>query len=395
MKTSSMRILCLVLPCLLGRVSAIYNPILEHAGATFFDRFSYYGNVDNTSWGNATYLDQPSAVAQKLTFINDAGNAIVKVDNTTTLVAGGPLDVVNRNSIRLTSLDTYGLGSLIVMDAVHIPFGCSVWPSFWTFGMESTWPGSGEIDIIEAINGMDNNQIALHTLPGCTQGQAPQSGTTTETDCSPKRGCTVTENKPNSFGPGFATAGGGVFALQMEATGINLWFWSRADIPADILSATSSTPMDPSTWGMPSAAYPSSTCDITQFFPPQNLVLLTTLCGSWAGVPSIYSSTCPGDCFASNVLGNGSNYADAYWEVKYIRTYISPDVPQTGSVAALTSSISAATNAATGAASTPAVVETGGNTSPSATPHSSSAASFKLWAPVWLSALMGSLFNLL
>lgn len=130
----------------------------------------------------------------------------------------------------MTSLDTYGLGSLFMIDAVHIPFGCSVWPSFWTFGMESTWPGSGEIDIIEAINGMDNNQIALHTLPGCTQGQAPQSGTTTETDCSPKRGCTVTENKPNSFGPGFATAGGGVFALQMEASGMNLWFWGVCGI---------------------------------------------------------------------------------------------------------------------------------------------------------------------
>lgn len=92
--------------------------------------------------------------------------------------------------------------------------------------MEATWPAAGEIDIIEAINGMDNNQMALHTTPGCSQAKAPQSGTTTATDCAPARGCIVTENKANSFGPGFATAGGGVFALQMEANGINFWFWS-------------------------------------------------------------------------------------------------------------------------------------------------------------------------
>lgn len=46
-----MRVLFLVLPCLLGHVSAIYNPVTEYAGPTFFDKFAYYGNVDNTTWG--------------------------------------------------------------------------------------------------------------------------------------------------------------------------------------------------------------------------------------------------------------------------------------------------------------------------------------------------------
>lgn len=109
-----------VLACLLGEVSAIYNPQREYAGDTFFNQFAYYGNVDNTTWGekvdrfgpvdvganelyvpgNVTYLDQADATSKKLTFINGAGNAVVAVDNTTTLVAGPPGQAVNRNSVR-------------------------------------------------------------------------------------------------------------------------------------------------------------------------------------------------------------------------------------------------------------------------------------------------------
>ncbi|KAJ3539105.1 hypothetical protein NMY22_g4883 [Coprinellus aureogranulatus] len=170
-----------------------------YEGQTFFDGWAYYGNVDNTTWGNVTYLDRANALSKGLTYVNEAGNAVVKVDNTTTLVRNA--DVVNRDSIRLTSLDAYGMGSLIVMDALHIPYGCSVWPSFWTYGIQEEWPKAGEIDIIEAINGMDHNQIALHTTRGCFKGDtAPQSGQTLETDCSLSRGCIVRESKPGSFG---------------------------------------------------------------------------------------------------------------------------------------------------------------------------------------------------
>lgn len=102
-----------------------------------------------------------------------------------------------------------------------------MWPSFWTFGPETTWPGSGEIDIIEAINDMTNNQVALHTDVGCYQANVTtQSGTTFNIDCSTASGCDVGENQPNSYGPSFTAAGGGVFALQLDASGIAMWFFS-------------------------------------------------------------------------------------------------------------------------------------------------------------------------
>ena len=102
-----------------------------------------------------------------------------------------------------------------------------VWPAFWTLGPEVTWPGAGEIDIIEGINEMTNNQVALHTTVGCYQANVTtQSGTTFEIDCSTPQGCDVGESKPNSYGASFTEAGGGVFALQFDATGANLWFFS-------------------------------------------------------------------------------------------------------------------------------------------------------------------------
>jgi len=237
-----------------------------------------------------------------------------------------------------------------MIDALNIPYGCSVWPSFWTLGPESTWPGSGEIDIIEAINDMDHNEVALHTPRGCYQANVTtQSGTTVGRDCSTRSGCLVAENKPASFGKSFKAAGGGVFVLQLDASAINIWFFSRPDIPPIIQQATTSSQMDTTTWGPPTASYPNSACDIQKYFPPQEIILLTTLCGVWAGVPSIYQTTChtpTGSCAADNVIGDGSNYLNAYWEVKYIRTYLSTDV------ASPTSTISSASGTTSSVLST-------------------------------------------
>lgn len=102
-----------------------------------------------------------------------------------------------------------------------------VWPAFWTLGSGKTWPQGGEIDIIESINLLPNNQIALHTTPGCSQSQnLGQTGQTTEGDCSTPQGCVVRETKANSYESGFAQAGGGVWATQIDASGIFIWFWS-------------------------------------------------------------------------------------------------------------------------------------------------------------------------
>jgi len=307
-------------------VANAYDVLRDYSGQNFFNGWDFYSGWDNLTQGDAWYLDQQSASQQQLAYINAQGNAIIKVDNSTNLPFGD-----KRDSIRITSQDGYNIGTLWIFDIVHLPYGCSVWPAIWSFG--PNWPFGGEIDILENINLATTNQMALHSTPGCfAQPNVTQSGTPILADCGTASGCTVRENKPNSYSSGFATAGGGVWAVQFDSSGIFMWFFSRPEIPANIQSSTpTSSITDLSSWGPPSAAYPASSCNIPEFFTAQNIVFDITLCGDWAGVPSIYNTTCPGPgpnstgiCYHDNIPGPGNNFDNAYFEISYVRVYSTP-----------------------------------------------------------------------
>lgn len=300
-----------------------YTLVREYSGQNFFDLWDFYGAYDNTTQGNVIWVNESYATSQRLAYVDSQGNAIIKVDNTTDVAMGQ-----NRSSVRITTRDTYDVGSLWIIDLSHMPFGCSVWPAFWSFG--PNWPEDGEIDIIEGINLMIDNQISIHTTPGCTHnGSEYQLGTSgATTDCSQPSGCTVTESSPNSFGSGFAAAGGGVWATQFDVSGIFIWFWSRPDVPASIDQVDSAS-MNVAQWGIPHASYFSNTCNITQYFSPQNLVLDITLCGGWAGAGTSYNASCgnsgpTGLCYQDCVVGPGSpRYDNAYFNISYVRAYTS------------------------------------------------------------------------
>ena len=125
--------------------------------------------------------------------------------------------------ISIGTHEFFPIGTVFVFDANHIPFGCSVWPAFWTRG--PNWPNGGEIDILETVNLMPTNQMALHTLDGCTQPQGvQQSGTVKGANCAEgensRVGCAVLDSQDTSVGQKFADAGGGVWAAQFDTTGI-------------------------------------------------------------------------------------------------------------------------------------------------------------------------------
>lgn len=77
--------------------------------------------------------------SQGLVNINADGHAILRVE-TTAQVSG------NRQSVRLQQPTSFN-GGLVILDAVHMPTGCGIWPAFWTNG--PNWPYTGEIDIVE------------------------------------------------------------------------------------------------------------------------------------------------------------------------------------------------------------------------------------------------------
>ena len=91
--------------------------------------------------------------------------------------------------------------------------------------MGQDWPAGGEIDIMEGVNKMTNDQMTLHARAGCTQAtDVTQLGQTSGADCSAGAnssvGCPVIEKQPNSFGDGFNSNGGGVWAAQFDQSGI-------------------------------------------------------------------------------------------------------------------------------------------------------------------------------
>jgi len=291
-------------------------------GATFFDKWNFV-TFDDPTHGLVNYVDHDTAFNTGLAYVRDDGVAVMRVDNTTTLQDGE-----KRNSVRIHSNAKYGQG-LFIMDVLQMPYGCSVWPAFWSNG--DNWPAGGEIDIIEGTQNTTSNQSTLHTLPGCTLDTSRQNndaamlvsdatftGNVATTVCDSSvafnSGCGIVNPDPNSYGFGLNSAGGGVFATLWNDEGIRVWFFPRADIPDDI---TNKNP-DPGSWPVPVAFFSTASCPMSQFFTDQVFIFNITLCGDLANA-TFGQNGCPGTC--SQWVTDPANFRMAMWKVNYFRVY--------------------------------------------------------------------------
>lgn len=169
----------------------------------------------------------------------------------------------------------------------------------WTVG--PNWPNGGEIDIIEGVNSQSQNDMTLHTSPGCSiTNNGGFSGAITATNCDANvagnTGCQIVAPDSITFGKGFNLNGGGVYATEWTSDAISIWFFPRGSIPSDV---SSGAPV-PSSWGRPVAEFQGD-CKIDTFFKAQQIVsgrlfceeisiilksvkvFDTTFCGDWAG----------------------------------------------------------------------------------------------------------------
>ena len=134
------------------------------------------------------------------------------------------------------------------------------------------WPSQGEIDIIEGVNQNAQNQMTLHTSPGCTVSVGPggQSGTSVgDPNCGDGggyNGCPVIDYVGTSYGTGYNAAGGGVYATEWTSSSIKIWYFQKGQVPADI---TNGNP-NPSGWGQPAANFGG--CNFDQYFQNMNIV---------------------------------------------------------------------------------------------------------------------------
>lgn len=188
----------------------------KQAGGNFFDSW-WFWSWDDPTHGTVNYVDAGTAWNEGLISINSAGNAIMKID-TTNQVSGG------RKSVRIHAHKVW-TGGMVIMDALHMPYGCGTWPAWWQNG--PNWPNGGEIDILEGVNAFTENQVSLHTGDGCTMPSnqnSLQSGQLTtggydSYNCASyatsNQGCGVRQvGDETSYGSGFNSVGGGVYARE-------------------------------------------------------------------------------------------------------------------------------------------------------------------------------------
>ncbi|KAG2159885.1 glycoside hydrolase family 16 protein [Suillus bovinus] len=288
-----------------------------YEGSTFFDTFNFYTGADPTN-GLVNFVDEQTAFNDGLARVTSDNKVIMRGDNTTQLAYG-----VNRNSVRITSQAQYNMG-LFILDLDMAPWGCGVWPAFWTLG-NGTWPFNGEIDIIEGVHDNEHNQVTWHTAPGCNLTQSTNfTGSIVQTNyvdnlqcdafINGNAGCGVTEWSRASYGPLFDEADGGVFAMNWDENGIAVWSFYRATIPLDI---TQGEP-NPSNWGEPVAALSAQSCNITNYFANHSIIFDITFCGDWAG-NSYNTSGCTGTC--QNTLMDPANFVNASWIINSLSVY--------------------------------------------------------------------------
>lgn len=281
--------------------------------SNFFSSFDFATGPDPTH-GFVNYLSSSAAHASNLTSTTN-NQILLHVDHTNIASSSG------RPSLRLTSKTAYTHG-LFIADIAHMPAStCGSWPAFWLFGAD--WPNSGEIDIIEGVNGQSTNAMTLHTGPGCVVdnlGSLPGTRTV-GADCNANSGydgCSVATQDERGYGTGFNAVGGGVYAMQWESSGVYVWFFPRGAVPKDITDGRPVT----ANWGLPVAAFNGGDgCDVDAHLGDMNIVFSTTFCGDWAG-GAWASGSCKGlgSCEAW-VANNPSAFVDSYWLINSLKVY--------------------------------------------------------------------------
>jgi len=162
--------------------------------------------------------------------------------------------------------------------------------------------------------------MTLHTGPNCQiPGWRNMTGNSVGIDCDSfvngNSGCGVQSTRPNSYGEQFNSAGGGAYAMELTDDGINVWYFTKKDLPWDI---ESNNP-NPSRWRVPDGAWPFGSACTRDHYGPQQIVFDMTFCGDWAG--GVYgSSGCPSTC-ENFVAYNPSAFDDHYWLIVSLKVY--------------------------------------------------------------------------
>ncbi|KZV80203.1 hypothetical protein EXIGLDRAFT_733435 [Exidia glandulosa HHB12029] len=293
-------------------------------GDKFYEGFTFY-NGSSPTQGRVNYVDKDTALASNLSFTSSDA-FVLAVDSVTTL---DPSSTVGRNSTRIEGVHNYTTHAA-VLDVRHMPEGMATWPAYWMMG--GKWPEGGEFDIIEGVNDSPPNAMSLHTAvnSSCLLSNDTDSslmkGTPDQKQCAwtiDNTGCGFKDTNSHSFGPAFNERGGGWYATERTPSSLKVWFWSRNDpkVPQDVREDSGT--VSPSTWGLPTASFTSSSisCDISENFQPHRFIINIELCVSLTSMQA--GAVFPGgpDACVKHVNENPDAFKDAYWDIARLSVY--------------------------------------------------------------------------
>ncbi|KAJ5047975.1 hypothetical protein NUH16_006473 [Penicillium rubens] len=298
--------------------AASYSQTKVYDSTNFFEGFNFTSDPD-PSGGFVKYMDAETA--------KSAGMA--KISNGAVYLGANYVDKSpnGRPSTRVRSKDVFTTG-LFVADIAHMPAGtgkggsCGIWPAYWTSG--PNWPNSGEIDIIEGVNGQKSNAVTLHTAKGCNMDTANQ----TSADCEDSdAGCSQGTTSANNYGAAFNANGGGVYVTEWASLSISVWFFPRGSAAANAVINAGPGDLDVAKFGAPLARFEGNTCDIAERFKSNYIIFNTNFCGGWASREFLKDETCASlaDTCDAWVANNPAAFKDAYWLVNSVKIYARND----------------------------------------------------------------------
>lgn len=283
--------------------------------------FTLYKTVDHNSFLDFVTFDTKDYNHGNVQYVTEGeaqSRGLLQLNNTQIYLGADATIWGRRKSIKVRSKETFNVGKLFIMDLDHMPAGCGTWPAWWLYG--PNWPKAGEIDIIENVNDATQDATTLHTSRGC-YASGNFTGRLTHNNCyaliNGNSGCGIVNPDSASFGSAFNAHNGGAVALLWDTSGIKAWSWRSGYIPSDILGQKP----DPSSWGLPYAAFDFTSCSSSHFYD-LTMIINTNFCGDWAG--GTFAHDCPNKGSCTSWTNNPENAKEAYWLINYIDIYSTP-----------------------------------------------------------------------
>lgn len=367
-------------------------------GKSFFDCFdlaaswncvqsggtrNFWSTSVDCSEGPTYYVDKPEMVVygpDGLIDIQDdyvvirAGKIIDNPDDRKSINMSGQMEFTPllRESVRLTSKKSWKY-MLLAMKYTRLPVACGSWPAFWILG-PGTWPGGGELDIMEWANLDVLEMTSLHTTEACHLDPFEVNRYADFVDVNfygdwlcghfgrewmeyfghdcyfTPYDCQTAYPAHKGCGPNRASAdrrpeimGGspGVFAMEWTPEAIKVFHFKEHEIPADLEAE------DPQTGGWsknilgyyPFKASGASCPNYTEVMEPQTIRLNQAYCGDlasfvkWGGRCAdmakelmggdMSDSTAWTTCQEFMLSHEADDYMrnNAYWNVSYIKVF--------------------------------------------------------------------------